>query len=311
MPKKLPALNLPSADNLFTTQAERDDVRREKVLEIPLSEIDEFPDHPFQVKMDESMQAMVDSVKAVGIQTPAVVRLKEDGRYELVSGHRRKMACGLSGLETMPCIIRELTYDEAIIVMVDANLQREIILPSEKARSYKMKLDAMKRQGLRTDLTSSPPGMKLPAKQSLDEIGESVGESRTQVHRYIRLTELAPPILDMVDEGKIPMRPAVELSYLPQEQQEVLRDVIKAEDRAPSHLQAIKIRKLSDEGCLTGDAIASIMQEDKSAPTEQFKMPRNKIQRFFPVETPAQAIEETIIQALELWHSEQQKPRPD
>ena len=311
MPKKLPTLNLPAADDLFSTQQERDDAQREKVTNIPLTEIDPFPDHPFQVKMDESMQAMVDSVRAVGIQTPAVVRLKENGRYELVSGHRRKMACELSGLETMPCIVRELTYDEAIINMVDANLQREVILPSEKARSYKMKLDAMKRQGHRTDLTSTPVAWKLKGKETAEIVGEAAGESKDQVRRYIRLTELAPSILAMVDEGKIPMRPAVELSYLPQIQQEILLDVIEAGNRVPSHLQAVKIRKLSDDGYLTGDAIASIMQEDKPAPAEQFKMPRERIQHFFPSNTPTQTIEETIIKALELWHRDQHKPRPD
>ena len=183
-------LNLPSADDLFSTQESRDDAQREKVLDIPLSEIEDFPDHPFQVKMDESMQAMADSVKAFGIQTPAIVRQKEDGRYELVSGHRRKMACELAGLNTMPCIVRQMSRDEAIIAMVDSNLQREIILPSEKAKSYKMKLEAMKRQGKRTDLTSSPVEMKLKGKQSLEIVGESSGDSKDQVRRYIRLTDL-------------------------------------------------------------------------------------------------------------------------
>ncbi|MCL1882987.1 MAG: ParB/RepB/Spo0J family partition protein, partial [Defluviitaleaceae bacterium] len=181
MAKKMPAFNLPSANDLFTTQAERDDVSREKVQDIPLAEIDTFPDHPFLVKMDESMQAMVDSVKSVGIQTPAVVRHKEDGRYELISGHRRKMACELAGLETMPCIVRQLSHDEAIIAMVDASLQREIILPSEKARSYKMKLDALNRQGQRTDLTSAPSGPKL---RTNEEVAQSSGESVTQIKRY-------------------------------------------------------------------------------------------------------------------------------
>ena len=310
MPKKLPVLNLPSADNLFTTQAERDDVMREKVLEIPLNEIDEFPDHPFQVKMDESMQAMVDSVKAVGIQTPAVVRLKENGRYELVSGHRRKMACGLSGLETMPCIVRELTYDEAIIVMVDANLQREVILPSEKARSYKMRLDAMSRQAGRpkqNNLTPVVSDYKEP--RTNEKLGEAVGESREQIRRYIRLNELTPPMLEMVDEGKIPMRPAVELSYLSPEQQEALLDIIEAEERSPSHVQTVKLRKFSEEGNLSNEIIQSIMLEGKPIQAEHFKLPKEKLHRFFPEGTPAQMIEETIIKALELWHK-QQKPRP-
>ena len=310
MAKKMPAFNLPSANDLFTTQEERDDVSREKVQDITLSEIDTFPDHPFLVKMDDSMQAMIDSVKAVGIQTPAVVRLKEDGRYELISGHRRKMACELAGLESLPCIIRQLNHDEAIIAMVDANLQREIILPSEKARSYKMKLDAMKRQGQRTDLTSTPLAGKLKGKETAEIIGEAAGESKDQVRRYIRLTELIPPILGMVDEAQLAMRPAVELSYLPQEQQQMLFDVIVNEGSTPSHIQAAKMRTLYNEGTLDNSVIQSIMQEDgKPVQVQHYKLSREKIHRFFPAGTPAQTIEETIIQALELWHN-QQKPHP-
>ena len=303
MPKKLPALTLPSAADLFTTQEERDDANREKVQDIPISEIDTFPDHPFLVKMDESMQAMADSIRAVGIQTPAVVRLKEDGRYELVSGHRRRKACELVGLETMPCIVREMSHDEAIVAMVDANLQREVILPSEKARSYKMKLEAMKRQGQRTDLTCNPVDNKLAGKKSLAVVGESSGDSQATVHRYIRLTELIPPMLDMVDEGKLPMRPAVELSHLSEEHQQVLRKVIEDKGFIPSYDQAVKIRESTSDGRLTEDDILSIMQEDKPAPAGHFKMPRDRINRFFPAGTSAQAIEETIIKALELWHN--------
>ena len=261
MPKKTPTLNLPSADDLFTAQEERDDVGREKVLDISLSEIDTFPDHPFLVKMDESMQAMVDSVTAVGIQTPAVVRRKEDGRYELVSGHRRKKACELAGLETMPCIVRQLSHDEAIIAMVDANLQREIILPSEKARSYKMRLDAMNRQAGRPKKNNLTPAVSDSNESRTNEkLGEVVGESREQIRRYIRLNELIPPMLDMVDEGRIAMRPAVELSYLPHEQQEMLRDVMGSEDSTPSHIQAVKLRKLSGDGSLDYEAIVSIIK---------------------------------------------------
>jgi len=310
MAKKMPVLNLPSADALFTTQEQRDDDRREKILDIPLSEIDDFPDHPFLVKMDESMQAMSDSIKTIGVQTPAVVRYKDDGRYELVSGHRRKMACELAGLKSMPCIVRELTYDEAVITMVDANLQRETILPSEKARSYKMKMEAMKRQGQRTDLTSTPLVGKLKGRETAEIVGESSGDSREQVRRYIRLTELNPPMLDMVDEGRIAMRPAVELSYLPQEQQQILLDVIGSEDRTPSHVQAAKLRKLSSEGSLDYDAIVSIVKEETPSRAEHFKLPKEKIHHFFPAGTPAQAIEETILKALELWHN-QNKPHPD
>jgi len=305
MAKKMPTFNLPAADALFTTQEQRDDDKREKILDIPLSEIDDFPDHPFLVKMDESMQAMVDSIKTIGVQTPAVVRRKGDGRYELVSGHRRKRASELAGLETMPCIVRELTYDEAVITMVDANLQREVILPSEKARSYKMKMEAMKRQGQRNDLTSVPAAQRSAGKTTRELIGEQVGESQDQVRRYIRLTELNPPILDMVDEGRIAMRPAVELSYLPQEEQQILLDVIGSEERTPSHVQATKLRKLSNEGHLDYDAIVSIIKDETPPRVEHFKLPKEKIQHFFPLGTPALAIEDTIIKALELWHKNQ------
>jgi len=300
-------LNLPSADDLFSTQEERDDAQREKVLYISLSEIDSFPDHPFQVRMDESMQAMADSVKAFGIQTPAVVRQKEGGRYELVSGHRRKMACELAGLETMPCIVRQMSRDEAIIAMVDSNLQREVILPSEKAKSYKMRLEAMKRQGQRTDLTSAPVGQKLEGKYSVEILGEQVGESKNQVQRYIRLNDLIHEVLQMVDNGKISMRPAVELSYLPKEEQQTLLDAMESEDCTPSHVQAMKMRKFSQEGRLGEDVIVSIMQEEKPNQVEQFKMPKNRISKYFAPGTPAQKIEDTIVKALELYRQRERQ----
>ena len=295
MPREL-KLNLPPADSLFSTQEERDDLKREKVLEISLSEIDDFPDHPFQVRMDESMQAMADSVKAVGIQTPAIVRQKEDGRYELVSGHRRKMACELAVLDSMPCIVRQMSRDEAIISMVDSNLQRETIMPSEKAKSYKMKLDAMRRQqGERTDLTSAT----VLQKSSRELLAEKSPDSHEQIRKYIRLNDLIQPVLEMVDAGKIAMRPAVELSYLPPEQQEALVEEMQAEESTPSHVQAAKMRKFSQEGQLNEGVIRSIMQEEKPNQVEQFKIPRDKINRFFPAGTPAQKIEDTIIKALE------------
>ena len=297
-------LNLPSADDLFSTQEERDDAQREKVLDIPLSEIDSFPDHPFQVRMDESMQAMVDSVKAYGIQTPAVIRQKEDGRYELVSGHRRKMACELAGLKTMPCIVRQMSRDEAIIAMVDSNLQREVILPSEKAKSYQMKLEALKRQGKRTDLTSAPLEPKL---RSNEEVAQSSGESVAQIKRYIRLNDLIPEVLNMVDNGKISMRPAVELSYLPKEEQQTLLDAMESEDCTPSHVQAMKMRKFSEEGRLGEDVIVSIMQEEKPNQVEQFKMPKNRISKYFAPGTPAQKIEDTIVKALELYRQRERQ----
>jgi ParB family chromosome partitioning protein len=286
---------------LFTTQEQRDNDKREKVLDASLEEIDDFPGHPFQVRNDEAMQSMVESVKAVGIQTPAIARQKEDGRYELISGHRRKMAALLAGLETMPIIVRDLTRDEAIIAMVDANLQRETILPSEKALSYKMKLEAMKRQGQRTDLTSSPVEMKLKGKQSLEIVGEMAGDGKDTVHRYIRLTELIPQLLNLVDEGKIAMRPAVELSYLPPEQQISLCEAIESEECTPSHVQAMKMRKFANDGRLSEDVILSIMSEEKPNQAEQFKIPLEKLNKYFPPSTPAAKIEEIIIKALELW----------
>jgi len=308
MPREI-KLNLPLADDLFTTQKERDDIKREKVIEIHISEIDGFPNHPFQVRMDAEMQAMADSIKAMGIQTPAVVRKKEDGRYELVSGHRRKMACTLAGLETLPCIVRQMTRDEAIIAMVDSNLQREVILPSEKAKSYKMKLDAMKRQGSRTDLTSTPVAGKLRGKETAELIGEPSGDSKDQVRRFIRLNDLIPELQEAVDawatgdktQPQMAMRPAVELSYLPKEEQQVLYDSIETEACTPSHIQAMKIRKFSEEGRLNEDVISSILQEEKPNQVEQFKMPRDRISRFFAPDTPTQKIEETIIKALELY----------
>jgi ParB family chromosome partitioning protein len=292
-------------DEMFTTQEQRDDAKREKVTDIPLTEIDPFPDHPFQVKPDESMQAMAESVKAVGIQSPAIVRLKEDGRYELVSGHRRKMACEIAGLDAMPCIVRELTRDEAIIAMVDANLQRETILPSEKAKSYKMRYEAMKRQAGRPSKENvSPVGTNL---RSDEELAQMSGDSRNQIHRYIRLTELIPEVLQLVDEGKIAMRPAVELSHLPPEAQEALLEAMEIEDCTPNHAQAIKMRKFAEEGRLDGNVLCSIMQEEKPNQVEQFKMPRERISKFFPAGTPAQKIEETIVKALELWRQRERQ----
>jgi ParB family chromosome partitioning protein len=256
--------------------------------------------------MDESMQAMADSVRTFGIQTPAIVRQKEDGRYELVSGHRRKMACELAGLDSLPCIVRQMSRDEAIIAMVDSNLQRETILPSEKAKSYKMKYEAVKRQqGQRTDLTSATLLQKSDGKTSRELLAEKSPDSHEQIRKFIRLNELVPEVLQMVDEGKIAMRPAVELSYLSKEQQQNLLVTIESEDCTPSHVQAMKMRKFSDEGRLNEDVILSIMTEEKPNQVEQFKLPKEKISRFFAPGTPAQKIEETIIKALELYRKRQ------
>ncbi len=292
---------LPSAADLFSTQEERDNESRESVREIPLAEISDFPNHPFKVKMDESMTDMAESVKQYGVLVPALVREKPEGGYEMIAGHRCKMASELAEKKEIPCIVRNLTDDEAIIIMVDSNLQREQILPSEKAFAYKLKLDAMKRQGKRTDLTSEPVAWKLKGKESAEILGQQVGESKDTVRRYIRLTELITPILDMVDSGKIAIRPAVELSYLPKEQQTILLDTMQLEDCTPSHAQAIKMRKFADEGRLNEDVILSILSEEKGNQKEQFRMPKERISKYFSPGTPAKQIEDTIVKALELY----------
>lgn len=292
---------LPSAADLFSTQEERDNESRESVREIPLEEISDFPNHPFKVKMDESMADMAESVKQYGVLVPALVREKPEGGYEMIAGHRRKMASELAEKKEIPCIVRNLTDDEAIIIMVDSNLQREQILPSEKAFAYKLKLDAMKRQGQRTDLTLSPLATKLKGQRSDEILGQQVGESKDTIRRYIRLTELITPILDMVDSGKIAIRPAVELSYLPKEQQTVLLDTMQLEDCTPSHAQAIKMRKFADEGRLNEDVILSILSEEKGNQKEQFRMPKERISKYFSPGTPAKQMEDTIVKALELY----------
>ena len=293
-------LPLPAADDLFSTQEERDEAKREFIADIPLTEISDFPDHPYKVKQDESMLELAASIREKGVVNPALVRPKPEGGYEMVAGHRRKFASELAGKTNMPCIVRNLTDDEATIIMVDSNLQREKVLPSEKAFAYKMKLDAMKRQGQRTDLTSTPVEQKL-SKYSVEILGEVVGESRSQIQRYIRLTELIPPILDMVDEGKIAMRPAVELSYLPKEQQQTLFDTMELEDCTPSHAQAIKMRKFAEAGKLNEEVILSIMTEEKPNQVEQFKIPKKRIDKYFSPGTTPKQMEDTIIKALELY----------
>lgn len=294
-------MHLPTADDLFSTQEERDNEKREYVKAIPLEKISDFPDHPFKVRIDEKMMEMIESVREYGVLSPAVVRPKEDGTYEMIAGHRRKLASQMADRPDIPCIVRDLTDEEATIIMVDSNLQREEILPSEKAFAYKMKLDAMKRQGQRTDLTSSPLATKLKRKRSDEILGEQVGESKDQIRRYIRLTELIKPILDMVDDKKIALRPAVELSYLSQEQQEMLLDTMQLQDCTPSHAQAIKMRKFAEEGRLNEDVILSIMSEEKGNQKEQFRIPRERINKYFSPGASAKQIEDTIIKALELY----------
>lgn len=278
--------DLLSVGSLFTTQAERDEAQRETVRDIPLEEISDFPNHPFKVRMDASMMEMVDSVKQYGVLVPALVRPKPDGGYEMIAGHRRRMASELAEKQTISCIVRDMTDDEATIVMVDSNLQREQILPSEKAFAYKMKLDAMKRQGQRTDLTLSPVATKLDTAAIL---GQQSGESRDQVFRYIRLTHLIPDILDLVDNSvlkekdilQIAIRPAVELSYLTEKEQQDLVEIMESEDCTPSHAQAIKMRQFSQEGRLDANVLLSIMQEEKPNQVEQFKMPKERIRTCF------------------------------
>lgn len=288
-------------DDLFSTDESRAESQLEKVMTLNPADISDFPNHPFKVKQDEAMAEMVDSVKQYGVLVPALVRPKADGGYEMVAGHRRKCAATLAGITEMPCIVRNLTDDEATIIMVDSNLQRETILPSEKAFAYKMKLEAMKRQGQRSDLTSAPLEPKLKGSRSNEELAASSPDSRSQIQRFIRLTELIPSVLDMVDSGKIAFRPAVELSYLSKEQQQSLYDTMECEDCTPSLAQAIKMKEFSRDGKLTEEVILSIMQEEKPNQREQFKMPKERISKYFAPGTPAQKIEDTIIKALELY----------
>lgn len=301
--KELP-LNLPSVDDLFTTQEERDERAKDKIEEIPLSEIDGFPEHPYHVRDDEDMQHLVESVREVGIITPAKLRRKNDGRYELVSGHRRKHAAKLAGLVTIPSVIKDMTHDEAIIEMVDANLQRERILPSEKAFAYKMKIDAIKRQGKRSDLTSVPVAQKLTSREI---VATQAGESQDQVRRYIRLTELVPEILELVDDGKIGMRPAVELSYLSKAEQLALFDAMAQQSCTPSHAQAIKLRRFSAEGRLSPDVCLSIMCEEKPNQAEQLRIPNEAISRFFKPNATREEKAQRIVKALELLEKQERK----
>ena len=291
-------LGMTPLDDLFSTDESRAEAQLEKIVTLNPADISDFPNHPFKVKQDEAMAEMVDSIKQYGVLVPALVRPKADGGYEMVAGHRRKCAATLAGITEMPCIVRNLTNDEATIIMVDSNLQRETILPSEKAFAYKMKLEAMKRQGQRSDLTSTPLVSKP---RSNEELGQKNGDSREQVRRFIRLTELIPSVLDMVDSGKIAFRPAVELSYLSKEQQQSLYDTMECEDCTPSLAQAIKMKEFSRDGKLTDEVILSIMQEEKPNQREQFKMPKERISKYFVPGTPAQKIEDTIIKALELY----------
>lgn len=299
---------LPSADDLFKTDAERQNDGLEKIMEIPIEEISSFPDHPFKLQMDEAMQDMVESIREYGVLSPALVRPKEGGGYEMVSGHRRKMASEIAEKTAIPCIVRNLTDDEAIILMVDSNLQREKIMPSEKAFAYKMKLDAMKRQAGRPSKNNSVPvAQDLKGKTSREVLGEQVGESQDQIRRYIRLTELDSPILDMVDEGRIAFRPAVELSYLKPAEQKQLLEVMESEECTPSLTQSTKLKQFSKEGKLTNNVILSIMKEVKPNQKETIKIQKEKISKYFRKGTTDKKIEDTIIKALELYQKRQKQ----
>ena len=304
-------MRLPSLDELFSSQEERDDAKLKRIYEIPLEEIDPFPDHPFKVQDDEDMMNLAESIRTNGILTPATVRKKEDGRYELLSGHRRLRACQIAGIPTLRCEIVEMSLDEATIFMVDANFQRSKILPSEKAFAYKMKLDAMKRQGQRTDLTSVPLAQK--SKTSRELLGDQVGESQDQVRRYIRLTELIPEILDMVDDGVIALRPAVELSYIPRLKQGHIWECMEIEQCTPSHTQAKRMRRMAEEGKLTQEVIEAIMLEEKPNQKERIVLRGDRFSRLFPPGMPISQREDYIAAAMEFYgrHRERQRTRDD
>ena len=297
---------LTSLDSLFTTQEQRDEAKRDSVQDIPISQISDFPEHPFKVKQDEAMLEMAESVRQYGVLVPGLVRQLEDGSYQMVAGHRRKLASELAGRNTIPCIVRDLTDDEAVIIMVDSNLQRERVLPSEKAFAYKMKLDAMRRQAGRPSKENGVPlGHHFQQGKSREILADNSPDSNTQIQRYIRLTNLIPEILDMVDDGRIAFRPAVELSYLTEQEQSALYDTMGREDCTPSLAQAIKMKAFSRDGKLTDAVILSIMEEEKPNQREQFRLPRDRINRFFKPGTPVQTIEDTIIRALELYRTRQ------
>ena len=300
---------LTSLDSLFTTQEQRDAAKRDVVLDLPLDQIGDFPNHPFKVRQDEAMMEMMESVQLHGVLVPGLVRQLADGSYQMVSGHRRKLASRLAGLDTLPCIVRDLTDDEAIIVMVDSNLQREKVLPSEKAFAYRMKLEAMRRQGKRTDLTSTPVVEKLKGKDALSSaiIGKAAGDSYEQVRRYIRLTYLLPEILAMVDDSKIAFRPAVELSYLAEKEQRILYDAMGHADCTPSLAQAIKMKSFSREGKLSEAVILSIMEEEMPNQKVQFRIPKERFRKYFKPGTPARTMEDTIIKALDYYRKRQRE----
>lgn len=303
-------IELTAYDDLFQTDESREEAKLSKIRDIPISEIDEFPDHPFKVLIDEDMEQLVESIKRNGVMTPATVRLKEDGRYELISGHRRRKACELAGLETLKCEVKDLSRDEAIIIMVESNLQRSTILPSEKAFAYKMRLEAMKRQaGRPTKDNYSPMGNNLEFATSSDELAEKVGESKNQIFRFIRLTELVPEILQMVDDRQIAFRPAVEISYLSEKQQYTLLEAMEYSDATPSLAQAIKMKKFMQDGKLTNEVIQSIMEEEKPNQKEKPAFRDERITKLIPKSVPRGQESDFVVKALEFYNRHLQRQR--
>ena len=303
-------IELTAYDDLFQTDESREEAKLSKIRDIPISEIDEFPDHPFKVLIDEDMEQLVESIKRNGVMTPATVRLKEDGRDELISGHRRRKACELAGLETLKCEVKDLSRDEAIIIMVESNLQRSTILPSEKAFAYKMRLEAMKRQaGRPTKDNYSPMGNNLEFATSSDELAEKVGESKNQIFRFIRLTELVPEILQMVDDRQIAFRPAVEISYLSEEQQYTLLEAMEYSDATPSLAQAIKMKKFMQDGKLTNEVIQSIMEEEKPNQKEKPAFRDERITKLIPKSVPRGQESDFVVKALEFYNRHLQRQR--
>ncbi|MDY6034537.1 MAG: ParB/RepB/Spo0J family partition protein [Bulleidia sp.] len=301
-------IELTAYDDLFQTDESREEAKLSKIRDIPISEIDEFPDHPFKVLMDEDMEQLVESIKRNGVMTPATVRIKEDGRYELISGHRRKKACELAGLETLKCEVKELTRDEAIIVMVESNLQRSVILPSEKAFAYKMRLEAMNRQAGRPSKDNLTPMVSdLDTTRTNEKLGKEVGESREQIRRYIRLTELVPEIIQMVDERQIAFRPAVEISYLTEEQQYTLLEAMEYNDATPSLAQAIKMKKYNQDGKLTSEVIQSIMEEEKPNQKEKSAFRDERITKLIPKTVPRGQETDFVVKALEFYNRHLQR----
>lgn len=309
MAKEKLKMKLPSVDDLFSTEEQRQEEKLTKIYEIPITEIDDFPEHPFKVRDDEDMQNLIESVREHGVITPATVRKKEDGRYELVSGHRRKRACELLGMDTLRCEVVEMTKEEATVMMVESNFQRSVILPSEKAFAYKMRLEAMKRQGQRSDLTSPPVADKLKGVKSAAIVGAELGESSDQVHRYIRLTNLVPELLQFVDEGRMKLRPAVELSYLDEEAQRDVVDCIDEYDALPSHDQAIRLRKEFEDGRLDHDGVDAILREVKPNQKPTFRLKYEDVKAFFKPGATSEEVLADILKGLELLKKQRNRGR--